>query len=328
MAGRMRPWLVGLAGLALLGALGVGFFVDRKAREVASELVNPPFYHPKPLDRVATTYAELAAGSEGDPGGTWHTREVEGIQLWTLTRREPSRGHVLLLHGFGDDRWGTCPALRAFPDLDASIFTYRRRDDVLRAGGQIPITFGAREAEEVVRAVHALEGEGVPRKRIVLMGRSLGASIGLLALARLEAEGRGPLAGILWEGAPVSSADFGERVVRGPEDRFWHPFLAPLIGRWAGILAARKGGYRVAETEVQVALARVPRLETPSLAFIASQDRLAPAPFQRAFAARFRQSRVVETPTWHLNCSVVLGPRYTEALREAYTTWLPVSREP
>ena len=36
--------------------------------------------------------------------------------------------------------------------------------------------------------------------------------------------------GVIWEGAPASSRDFAERLVRGPEDRFWHRFLAPAIG--------------------------------------------------------------------------------------------------
>ena len=75
---------------------------------------------------------------------------------------------------------------------------------------KLSLIAGARE--EVVKAVHQLESEGVPRRRIILMGRSLGASVGLLALARLEAEG-GRLGGIIWEGAPLSSRDFAERLV-------------------------------------------------------------------------------------------------------------------
>jgi len=62
--------------------------------------------------------------------------------------------------------------------------------------------------------VHHLETTGVPRRRILLMGRSLGASVGLLALVELEREGRGPLAGIIWEARSASSRDFAERLVR------------------------------------------------------------------------------------------------------------------
>jgi len=302
--------------------LGTGLFVHWKSGTVADELVDPPFYKPQPLSRVEATYTELAAGNDSDPGGTWTSREVQGLQLWTLRRKHPARGHVLLLHGFGDDRWGTSPALRWFPEEDVSIFTYRRRDDAMRSGEPVPpVTFGAMEAEEVVKIVNQLEAEGVDRRRLVLMGRSLGASVGLMALARLEADG-GPLAGIVWEGAPLSSRDFAERLVRGPRDRWWHPGIAPLVGWLASSRAARRGSYAIAATSPLRAF-EGRMLETPSLAFIATQDRLAPLHGQRTLARAFRDSRTEEVETWHLNCSPVMGPRYAEAIREACARWLP-----
>jgi hypothetical protein len=319
----VRRALLAAAALAGLGACGVFGFVGYKVRSVAHELLNPPFYHPQTLARVEATYRDLAAGDGSDPGGTWETRQVDGRTLWLLKRRRPAPGLVLLLHGFGDDRWGTSPALRWFPELDAAIFTYLGRDEALRAGRPAPpVTFGARESMEVVAMVHALEASGVPRRHIVLMGRSLGASVGLLALARLEREGRGPLGGIIWEGAPASSRDFAERLVRGPRDRFWHPGLAPLIGSLASRLAARGGGYRVAQTDLREAV-RGLTLETPALCFVASQDRLAPPELQREVAGQFRDARRVEVPTWHLHCSEVLGPDYAKAIREATQRWLP-----
>ncbi len=308
---------------AALGALGIAAgaagFAAWKARAVARELVDPPFYRAQPLARVEATYRELAAGSEGDPGGTWAAAEVGGLQLWALRRNRPVRGTVLLLHGFGDDRWGTSPALKWFPDWDAAIFTYRRRDDALRGGGPVPpVTFGAREHEEVVRVVHHLEATGTPRGRIVLMGRSLGASVGLLALQALESEGKGPLGGLIWEGAPLSSRDFAERLVRGPKDRAWH-VAAPIIGARAAAWAGRLGGYDPADTDL-LARVRGP-FATPSLCFLATQDRLAPAPGQRELAGRFRSIRVVEVPTWHLNCAPVLGNGYAEAIRDSAGGW-------
>ncbi len=304
--------------LTALPLLGLGGFCVWKAHAVARELVDPPFYRAQPLARVEATYADLAKGGDGDPGGSWSSEEVGGLQLWTLRRRAQAPGTVLLLHGFGDDRWGTSPALKWFPTLDAAIFTYRRRDDALRAGGPAPaVTFGAREADEVVAMVHHLEATGRPRNRILLMGRSLGASVGLMAVAKLEAEGRGPLAGIIWEGAPLGSRDFAERLVRGPKDRAWH-LLAPGIGRLAGAWAASMGHYRIEDTDPRVALAGR-RLETPSLVFLATQDRLAPHPGQEELADHFRSIERIEVPTWHLHCSEVLGPRYAEAIR-AFTS--------
>jgi len=311
-----------LIGSTACGLAALGLFIAWKSRSVAQELTNPPFYRPQPLERVQATYADLAKGDAADPGGTWRSEKVGGLQLWTLKRRAPAKGMVLLLHGFGDDRWGTSPALRWFPSLDASIFTYLRRDDALRAGGPAPfVTFGAQESEDVVRIVHHLEATGTPRKQIILMGRSLGASVGLLALARLEAEGCGPLAGIIWEGAPGSSRDFGERLVRGSKDRLWHPLLAPLIGDLGSRWAAQRGGYQREDTDLVKAL-NGSRLATPSLCFLATQDRLAPPSKQRAIASRFEQIETLEVPTWHLHCAEVLGPRYNEAIKAATDTWL------
>ncbi|NWJ39704.1 MAG: alpha/beta hydrolase [Geothrix sp.] len=294
-----------------------------KTRAVACELVDPPFYRPQPLARVEATYRELAEGRDGDPGGTWRSEEVDGLQLWRFTRPTPSPGVVLLLHGFGDDRWGTSPALKWFPRLDAAIFTYRRRDDALRRGRPAPaVTFGAMESRDVVRMVHHLEASGIERRRILLLGRSLGASVGLLALADLEREGRGPLAGLIWEGAPASSRSFAERLVRGPEDRWWH-VLAPPIGAAAAFAAGRMGGYAPADTDL---LRRTDgmRLATPSLCFLATQDRLAPPEVQRYLSARFQHSHVVEVPTWHLHCAEILGPAYTTAIRSAVDEWFPL----
>ncbi len=301
-------------GAAIAVAAWAGF-TAYKSHAVAMELVNPPFYRPQPLEVVSRTYAELAKGDGSDPGGTWSTEEFDGLQLWTLHRAKPSKGLVLLLHGFGDDRWGTSPALKWFPDQDAAIFTYRRRDDALRAGLNAPlVTFGARESEDVARVVRHLEAKGLVRNRILLMGRSLGASVGLLALAQLESDKGGPLAGLIWEGAPASSRAFGEALVRGPKDRLWHAMVAPLAGRFGSGWAARKGGYFVRDTDV---LARMDRLtlQTPALCFLATEDRLASPDAQRRMADHFNTVRVLEVPTWHLNCSTLLGPHYARAIR-------------
>jgi hypothetical protein len=292
-----------------------------KARTVARELVDPPFYRAQPLERVNATYKELAQGGSGDPGGIWSSRDVEGLQLWCLQRARPSKGVVLLLHGFGDDRWGTSPALRWFPEHDAAIFTYLRRDDAMRAGIPVPpVTFGVRESGNVVTIVHALEASGVPRNRILLMGRSLGASVGILALMKLEAEDRGPLGGIIWEGAPASSASFAERIVRGSKDRFWHPFAAPLIGTLSARWAAHLGNYDPGGTDLLRVIGDH-RFRTPSLCFLATQDRLAPPATQREVAGHFVTQQLVEVDTWHLHCSEVLGPDYSLAIRKATEAW-------
>lgn len=316
---RPRVWLWASASV-LLPLAG---FVAYKTRSVALELTDPPFYRVPSKEQVDETYQELATGNSDDPGGTWEKQESEGLQLWTLVRARPSKGAVLLLHGFGDDRWGTSPALRWFPGLDATIFTCFRRDDALRAGTLVPpVTFGDKESDEVVKAIHLLESRGWPRKRIVLMGRSLGASVGILALVKLEQERKGPLAGIVWEGAPASSRDFGERLVRGTRDRFWHPVLAPVIGNLGSRWAARIGRYDRHNTDLIKQLAGV-RLQTPSICFLATQDRLASPDVQRSVAFHFTNGVIIEVPTWHLQCSQQLGPKYSRTIQTAVEQWLP-----
>ena len=307
--------------LPALPLVGLGAFVGWKSWRIAQELVDPPFYRAQPLARVEATYRDLAKGSDGDPGGVWTKESVENLELWRLRRLTPAPGVVLLLHGFGDDRWGTSPALKWFPGLDAVIFTYRRRDDAQRTGALVPpVTFGVEEAKEVVQVVHHLEASGLPRRRILLMGRSLGASVGLLALAVLEREGKGRLGGVIWEGAPASSYSFAERLVRGPQDRWWH-LLAPAIGSLAAWCAGRMGNYDPAATDLLLRT-RGLRFATPSLCFLATQDRLAPPAVQRTLASQFLDTQVVEVPTWHLHCSEVLGPAYTLAIRQATQVWL------
>lgn len=321
----MKPrQLGGATGLTLIALAALLGLPAWKSWRVARELVNPPFYSPQPLARVEATYQDLARGADGDPGGRWSRDPVGELELWRLQRPTASPGLVLLLHGFGDDRWGTSPALKWFPGLEADIFTYRRRDDALRAGRQAaPVTFGAVESREVIQVIHHLEAKGVPRRRIILMGRSLGASVALLALADLEKEQKGPLAGVIWEGAPASSKSFAERLVRGPRDRWWH-VLAPAIGglasRWAGWM----GQYDPLDTDL---LRRTSgqRFATPSLCFLATQDRLAPPAVQRIVAARFQDSRVLEIPTWHLHCSEAMGPGYAVEIQRSTRTWLPGS---
>jgi len=169
--------------------------------------------------------------------------------------------------------------------------------------------------------VHHLEASGTPRQRILLVGRSLGASVGLLALTRLEAEGRGPLGGIIWEGAPASSRDFGERLVRGSRDRFWHPLLAPLLGDLGSRWAAHRGSYTREQTDLLRAT-EGRNFATPALCFLATQDRLAPPKIQRLVASRFSRIEVIEVPTWHLHCAEILGPRYAESIRNSTQAWL------
>jgi alpha-beta hydrolase superfamily lysophospholipase len=127
---------------------------------------------------------------------------------------------AILLHGFGDDAWGSAPRLRDLPDLDVVTFTFRGRDE----HPEVAATLGGWEQVDAVAVVHDLAAQGTPRKRMVLVGASQGAGVALLALDRLEREGGGPLAGALLE-SPYESLAASTRC-----------YLRRSVGRWEWFL--------------------------------------------------------------------------------------------
>jgi pimeloyl-ACP methyl ester carboxylesterase len=152
--------------------------------------------------------AELAT-----PGTAWTRHDIPGgegrpLQLWWLHRTQP-KGVALILHGFGDDAWGTAPRLRDLPDLDAVVFTLRGRD----LHPEVPSTLGAFEAMDIEAAVRFIEGRGVPRQRIVLVAVSQSAGAALLGLRRLETGG--PLGGALLESPWRDLRDAARNHLRG-----------------------------------------------------------------------------------------------------------------
>ncbi|NTV75046.1 MAG: hypothetical protein HGA66_12675, partial [Holophaga sp.] len=48
-----------ILGPAVLALAVLGVFVVSRARSVALELTDPPFYHVQPLERVEATYRDL-----------------------------------------------------------------------------------------------------------------------------------------------------------------------------------------------------------------------------------------------------------------------------
>lgn len=186
----MRRRTLITAALALLmwglATIGVGLWL------LPSLLLAVPVPPRSAAEREAVRTSLLS------PGAAWTRAEAAGgegrvLELWRL-RRPGSKGVVIYLHGFGDDAWGTLGRAAELPDWDALGFTFRGRD----RAPQVPCTLGGWERLDVAAAVKHLQGEGVPRQRILLAGWSMGAGVALLALQDLEAEG-GPLGGALLE---------------------------------------------------------------------------------------------------------------------------------
>jgi len=149
-----------------------------------------------------------------DNGNRWTRHEVSGgegsqLEVWWL-HRPHSKGVVILLHGFGDDAWGSASRARDLPDWDAVVFTFRGRD----RHPEIPATLAAWERQDVVRVEKFVESQGFPRRKILIIGTSMGAGIALLALADLESSGL-PLAGALLESPYRDLRDAARNHIKG-----------------------------------------------------------------------------------------------------------------
>lgn len=219
--------------------------------------------------------AELAP-----PGAAWTCHGIPGgegrpLQLWWL-HRPRSKGVAVILHGFGDDAWGTAPRLRDLPDLDAVVFTLRGRD----LHPEVPSTLGAWEAVDIANAVAFLEASGVPRRRIVLATVSQGAGASLLALRRLETAG-GPLGGALLESPWKDLRDAARNHLKGPVGGFAEVLLRP-----AEELALRRAG-RIARFRVDDVspLGAARDLRTPIALLAGDADPVTPLDGVKAIAA-------------------------------------------
>ncbi|MBL0212068.1 MAG: hypothetical protein IPQ13_14330 [Holophagaceae bacterium] len=167
-----------------------------------------------PMPQRADAERERIRGTIAEDGSRWSRHEIPGgeaapLEVWWLHRLH-SKGVAIILHGFGDDAWGSASRARDLPDWDAVVFTFRGRD----RHPEIPSTLGAWERQDVVRVEGFLESQGIPRRRILIVGTSMGAGVGLLALADLEKSG-GPLAGALLESPYKDLRDSASNHLKG-----------------------------------------------------------------------------------------------------------------
>lgn len=229
------------------------------------------------------------------PFTAWTRHDLQGgegrpLQLWWLHRPQ-AKGVALILHGFGDDAWGTAPRLRDLPDLDAVVFTLRGRD----LHPEIPSTLGAWEAVDIERAVAFLEANGAPRRRIVLVSVSQSAGASLLALRRLEATGA-PLGGALLESPWMDLRDAARNHLKGPVGAFAEFLLRPaeeIALRRAGTIAR----FRVADVSP---LEASKGLRTPIALLAGDTDPVTPLAGVQAIAA------------WHPDLTVAAGAGHCE----------------
>lgn len=172
-----------------------------------------------PMPSRTEVQRERIRGMLAENGSRWTRHEVSGgesvpLEVWWLHRTH-SEGVAILLHGFGDDAWGSAARASDLPDWDVVVFTFRGRD----RHPEIPSTLGAWERQDVVLVEGFLESQGFPRRKILIVGTSMGAGVALLALADLERSGP-PLAGALLESPYLDLRDAARNHIKGPLGRF------------------------------------------------------------------------------------------------------------
>jgi len=192
-----------VASAALWGALTIaaGFALPPL-------LLNAPLPVRSEADRVRIRDSLCA------PRARWARYAVVGgeersLEVWWLHRAAP-QGVAIILHGFGDDAWGTAPMANNLPELDAVVFTFRGRD----RHPEFASTLGAWERRDVRAVVNFLQSQGTARSQIVFSALSQGAGIALLAMADLEQEG-GTFGGALLESPFMDLDDAVHNHLRG-----------------------------------------------------------------------------------------------------------------
>lgn len=200
----MRAALVSILTLVMLWlglTVAAGFWLP-------GQLLNAPI----PLRNEAQRDGIRSALLQG--GGHWTRHEISGgerapLEIWWLHRPQ-SKGVAIILHGFGDDAWGSASRAQDLPEWDAVVFTFRGRDK----HPEIPATLGAWERMDVVAVESFLESQGFARSKILMVGTSQGAGVALLALAKLERSGE-PLAGALLESPYQDLRDAARNHLKG-----------------------------------------------------------------------------------------------------------------
>lgn len=212
------------------------------------------------------------------------------LEVWWLHRLQP-KGAAIILHGFGDDAWGSATRARELPDWDTVVFTFRGRD----RHPEIPSTLGAWERQDVVRVEEFLERQGFPRQRILMVGTSMGAGVALLSLEDLERSGP-PLAGALLESPYRDLRDAASNHLKGTLG--W----AEVLARPAEYLAIRRAARlaRFNANEVSPLDASVD-LRTPIALLSGDADTITPLAGVQAIAAH------------HPDLTVVRGAGHCEA---------------
>jgi hypothetical protein len=261
----------------LLKSLLVALVVYAAASLIAGWFLPGLLFHPPLPSRTDQDRGAILEALRPE-GAFWTQSDIPGgggvpLRVHWL-HRPRAKGVALLLHGFGDDAFGTAPLLRDLPDWDAVVFTFRGRD----LHPEVPATLGAWERKDVVAVVHVLEASRISRDRILLVGASQGAGTALLALAMLERQGA-PLAGALLESPFRDLREAARNHVKGTLGR------GEIWARPAERIALWRAGWLAGFDPDDVSPLRASRgLKTPLALLTGDADGITPLAGVRAIA--------------------------------------------
>lgn len=230
-------------------------------------------------------------------------RLADGSQSpgWIIAGDQPRGPTVVIVHGFGDSRYGALTWTPLFIPLASRVVLFdlpgQGESQAADSGG------GLREPADVLAVVDQLGEQG----NVVLMGYSMGAGIAIAAGAQADAH----VVGVIADGPyqrwdePLVEIFKANRYPRWP--------VLPMAGLWLRLTAKGFADFD------RVAWAR--KLRVPLLVLHGSDDELCPLASARAIAEAAQQGKLVEFPGGgHLNLAVTDETRYRQALETFFTS--------
>jgi hypothetical protein len=194
--------------------------------------------------------------------------QSEGLRLraW-LSRGEPDRPAVVIVHGLGDNLESYLEHARPFVERGHSVLLPDLRGHGASEGNYT--TLGGREREDVRAAIELLHSEGLAEEGVVLLGHSMGAVAVLLAAAD-----RDDLRAVVVE-APYDT--YRNTVTHHARILFHLPSWVPIIP--LSIRAAEwQAGFDADAIDTVRAASRI---RAPLLAIADGEDRRMPEPVVR-----------------------------------------------
>ena len=237
-----------LAALALL-YVAISWYVVSQA--LAADIEEFKF-HP---DELGLIYEDVEFSPRGDASIT--------LRGWWLPA-EKSIGSLIWVHGLDDNRAEQLPLLNDLISEGFSILAFDLRGHGL--SDRVPLGAGYKETADVRGAIdYLLESKGATSGKVLLMGRSLGGAIVLIA-----AVDEPSVAGVYADSPFASLADLmiGEVAMRTPFPMWFASILRPGI-----VQVASLRGIKVDQVRPEVAVTKYADLVI-GLAHCADDDRI------------------------------------------------------